>query len=70
MNWPQDQYKAFLRMIWQWHYLKLLKRAGRGHNPAGAQATKLGECAVLCPACPQPDKNLPPGWQDVPEDKQ
>ncbi|KAG1857808.1 hypothetical protein F4604DRAFT_1685104 [Suillus subluteus] len=25
--------------------------------------TSQGECAVLCPACPQPGKNLPDGWQ-------
>ena len=30
-------------------------------------ATKEGECAVLCPACPQPGKNLPDGWKDAPE---
>jgi hypothetical protein len=66
---PQDRYRAFLRMVWQWRYLKLLKCTGRGHDPAGARATKPGECAVLCPACPQPDKNLSPGWKDAPEDK-
>jgi hypothetical protein len=57
-------------MICQWRYLKLLKRSVQGHDPAGARATKPGECAVLCPACPQPGKNLIPGWQDAPDDKQ
>jgi hypothetical protein len=48
----------------------MLKRAGRGHDPAGIDATKLGECAVLCPACPQPGMNLPKGWEDAPPDVQ
>jgi hypothetical protein len=53
-------------MTQEWRHLKMLKRAGRGHDPAGVAATKLGECAVLCPACPQPGKNLPVGWDKVP----
>ena len=42
----------------------MLKRAGRGHDFHGADATSKGELAVECPACPHPDKNLPPNWQD------
>jgi hypothetical protein len=38
----------------------------RGYDPCGIMATKLGECAVLCPACPQPGLNLEEGWKDVP----
>lgn len=53
-------------MIRQWRNLKMLKRAGRAHDPAGIAATKEGECAVLCPACPQPGKNLAADWQDAP----
>jgi hypothetical protein len=56
-------------MVREWRHLKMLKRAGRGHDLEGVYATKEGECAVLCPACPQPSKNLPPGWKDVPKDK-
>jgi len=41
----------------------MVKRAGRGHDYAGVDATAEGECAVLCPACPQPGKNLPEGWE-------
>lgn len=33
-------------------------------------ATKPGECALLCPACPQPDINLPVRWELHSEDKQ
>jgi len=57
-------------MVREWRHLKMLKRAGRGHDPAGIGATKEGECAVLCPACPLPGKNLPPGWEKFPEDQQ
>jgi hypothetical protein len=46
----------------------MLKRSGRGHDPNGVEATVAGECAVLCPACPHPGKNLPEGWADAPED--
>ncbi|KAG1738072.1 uncharacterized protein EDB91DRAFT_1249369 [Suillus paluster] len=52
-----------------WRHLKMLKRFGRGHNPAGVSGTKEGECAVLCPACPQPGKNLPSDWKEGPNAK-
>ncbi|KZP24407.1 hypothetical protein FIBSPDRAFT_1011668, partial [Athelia psychrophila] len=61
-----DRYEELLRMIRQWRNLKMLKRAGHAHDPAGIAATKEGECAVLCPACPQPGKNLAADWQDAP----
>ncbi|KAG1846735.1 hypothetical protein F4604DRAFT_1884128 [Suillus subluteus] len=67
---PQkDRYEAFLQMVREWHHLKMLKRAGCGHDPDGVEGTGEGECAVLCPACPQPSKNLPDDWQDAPNDK-
>lgn len=53
-------------MIRGWRHLKMLKRAGRGHDPTGVNGTREGECAVVCPACPQPEKNLPPNWREVP----
>jgi len=56
-------------MVREWRYLKMLKRAGRGHDATGATGTKPGELAVLCPACPQPGKNLPDGWENVPDDQ-
>jgi hypothetical protein len=48
----------------------MLKRGGRGHDPEGVASTKPGALALLCPACPQPGMNLPPNWQDYPEEKQ
>jgi hypothetical protein len=44
----------------------MLKRAGHGHDPEGIANTKPGECALLCPACPHPGKNLPENWKDAP----
>lgn len=55
-----------MRMIREWRHLKMLKRSGRGHDPKGIDATTQGECAVLCPACPHPGKNLPANWKDAP----
>ncbi|KAH9847790.1 hypothetical protein C2E23DRAFT_942536 [Lenzites betulinus] len=63
---PKDRYPAFMHMIRQWRNLKVLKRGGRGHSVAPASSTEPGECAVECPACPIPGKNLPPDWQDAP----
>ena len=41
----------------------MLKRAGQGQDPAGANATAPGELAVECPACPHPGRNLPESWE-------
>ncbi|KAJ7036439.1 hypothetical protein C8F04DRAFT_1258005 [Mycena alexandri] len=65
----RDRYDEFLRMTREWRHLVMLKRAGQGHDPAGVEATKAGECALLCPACPQPGKNLPPNWKDTPKSR-
>lgn len=43
----------------------MCKRAGRGHENGGVTATAEGELVVECPACPQPKKNLPEGWEKV-----
>ncbi|KAH9911489.1 uncharacterized protein B0H18DRAFT_1168583 [Fomitopsis serialis] len=62
-----DRYPAFLRMSRAWSHLKMLKRAGRGHDVSGVGGTARGECAVECPACPHPGKNLPDNWKEAPE---
>ncbi|KAF8804837.1 hypothetical protein BYT27DRAFT_7225178 [Phlegmacium glaucopus] len=54
----------------KWQHLKMMKHSGRGHDPAGVSQTKEGECAVLCPTCPQPGKNMLLGWEDEPENRQ
>jgi hypothetical protein len=62
----KNRYPTFLRIVREWRHLKMLKRAGRGHAPDGVKGTQEGECAILCPACPQPGKNLPDGWEVAP----
>jgi hypothetical protein len=47
----------------------MLKRAGHGLDSQGASNTRSGECAVSCPACPHPGKNLPEDWRDAPQAK-
>ncbi|KAJ2936872.1 hypothetical protein H1R20_g226, partial [Candolleomyces eurysporus] len=66
---PKNRYNALLRMTHEWRHLKLLKRSGLGHSPTrSAQDAQEGECAVLCPACPHPDINMPPNWEKEPEE--
>ncbi|KAG6815664.1 hypothetical protein H0H87_012559 [Tephrocybe sp. NHM501043] len=48
----------------------MLKQAGYSHNPAGTAATKPGECAILCPACPYEKLNFSEGWKDAPPQDQ
>jgi hypothetical protein len=45
----------------------LLKRSGRGHEPEGVEGTKPGQCAVECPVCPHPGRNVPLDWHKAPE---
>ena len=47
----------------------MLKRAARGRRSDDVEGTKPGELALLCPACPQPDCNLPTGWEMAPPEK-
>lgn len=58
-----------MRMHRKWSNLTMAKRGGRGHAIDGVQATKPGECALMCPACPQPGKNLPSNWENAPPEK-
>jgi len=67
---PKARYPQLMRMLLQWRHLKLVKRGGRVHAPAGVKATAEGELAIRCPSCPWPGINLPAGWRDVPKDKQ
>ncbi|TDL13533.1 hypothetical protein BD410DRAFT_735251, partial [Rickenella mellea] len=61
-----DAYKAGMRCVREYRHLLMLKRSGIGHAAEGIDATKPGSCAVECPACPHPDRNLPDDWQDAP----
>ncbi|KAJ7744329.1 hypothetical protein B0H16DRAFT_1322199 [Mycena metata] len=66
----KDRYHEFLRMTRQWRHIRMLKRTARGHDPQGIANTQPGECALLCPACPHPGKNLTPGWEAAPPAKE
>ncbi|KAF8163893.1 hypothetical protein K438DRAFT_1985004 [Mycena galopus ATCC 62051] len=46
----------------------MLKRAGHGHDPGGANATGSGALAIRCPACPHPGINLPDDWESAPKE--
>ncbi|KAG0693725.1 hypothetical protein DFH29DRAFT_985427 [Suillus ampliporus] len=63
---PKDCYESFLRMSRQHRHLTSLLRAGHGHDPSGILSMKEGELMVLCPACPQPGRNLPQDWENAP----
>ncbi|KAH8106476.1 hypothetical protein DFH11DRAFT_1691850 [Phellopilus nigrolimitatus] len=56
------RYDEFLRVTRMYRHLILVKRAGRGHDPEGVDATRPGQLALECPACPHPGKNLPNEW--------
>ncbi|KAJ7908806.1 hypothetical protein B0H13DRAFT_2233210 [Mycena leptocephala] len=66
---PSNRYQSFIRMCRQWRHLMMLKRAGRAHDPGGSAATKSGELAITCPACPDPVVNLPLDWENAPPEK-
>ncbi|TFK80097.1 hypothetical protein K466DRAFT_667830 [Polyporus arcularius HHB13444] len=61
-----NRYRQVVHVVRLWRHLVSLKRAARAHDPAGAAATKEGELALDCPACPHPGKNLPQGWEEAP----
>ncbi|KAF7375725.1 CxC2 domain-containing protein [Mycena sanguinolenta] len=67
---PPDRYQVFLRMARQYRHLLMLKRAGRGHDLSGVWGTAPGELAIQCPVCPDPDVNLPAGWEQAPPEDQ
>ncbi|KAJ7036055.1 hypothetical protein C8F04DRAFT_1181827 [Mycena alexandri] len=61
----QDRRRAFRAIVRQYRMMDMLKRAGRGHEDSGVRGTRQGELALDCRACPQPDKNLPEGWDEI-----
>ncbi|KAJ3727940.1 hypothetical protein C8R42DRAFT_572663, partial [Lentinula raphanica] len=65
-----DRYRSFSRMMKEWRHLKMAKRSGRGNDAERSLAeTKSGEMGIRCPACPQPDVNLPANWREAPPKK-
>ncbi|KAF9488374.1 hypothetical protein BDN71DRAFT_1513111 [Pleurotus eryngii] len=60
-----DYYEHFLDVMRAYRDLMASKRSGRAHDPSGVKATAPGQCAVECPACPHPGRNLPEGWENA-----
>ncbi|KAJ6464246.1 hypothetical protein C8R47DRAFT_992084 [Mycena vitilis] len=65
LNKPPDRRKPFMHIMRQYREVKRMKRAKRGHYVGGARATKQGELALKCRACPQPGWNLPENWEQI-----
>ncbi|KAJ7750128.1 hypothetical protein DFH07DRAFT_869155 [Mycena maculata] len=66
----KDRYHEFLLMTKEWRNCRMLKRSRRAHDPGGIDETEAGACVLLCSACPHPGKNLLPGWENAPDNKQ
>lgn len=47
----------------------MMKRGGAIRNAGGLSDVMPGDMAIECPACPHPDKNLPPDWNKAPKEK-
>ncbi|KAK7052688.1 CxC2 domain-containing protein [Favolaschia claudopus] len=60
---PADRRKPFMHVVRQWREVKRMKRFKRGHFGGGLRATKQGELALKCRACPQVGWNLPDNWE-------
>ncbi|KAF7358779.1 CxC2 domain-containing protein [Mycena sanguinolenta] len=63
---PPKRYREFLRMTHAYRNLLMLKRAGRGHELGGVNATQPGELAIQCPACPRPGGEFARGMGERP----
>lgn len=66
----QCRYHEMLRCVRQWRNLKQIKRGGGGHMETGLDSVPDDAFALECPACPHPDRNLPKGWDQAPENIQ
>ncbi|KAK0499952.1 hypothetical protein EDD18DRAFT_1348753 [Armillaria luteobubalina] len=70
---PLDNFDTFIRVVREWSFIHLLKRAGIGNDHGGWKAAKPGSCAVECLACPRPGINIlervdpdgPNAWLDT-----
>ena len=57
------------RCVHQWRHIKDIKRGGAGHTAVAVDDLGDGAIAIECPACPHPERNLPPDWESAPKDK-
>ncbi|EDR02155.1 uncharacterized protein LACBIDRAFT_332551 [Laccaria bicolor S238N-H82] len=67
LSMPTSRYQPLLWMVLQFRHLKMLKRGGVGHDPAGVEGVGEGALGLSCPHCPRPGVNLPDGWDKAPE---
>ncbi|KAJ7053016.1 hypothetical protein C8F01DRAFT_955086, partial [Mycena amicta] len=63
------RYRAFARMAREFEFTTRVKRAGRAHEDDGLRKTQPGGLAVRCWACPEPGRNMPPGWEAASDDE-
>lgn len=56
---PPNWYRVLLRCLRQWRHLQMCRSAGQGLEDSGIAGISDGQLATLCPACPQPRKNIP-----------
>ena len=59
-----DRYVELRRASREWRHLKKMKQNGFGCNRSTPGVTDL---SLYCPACPQPNVNLPADWENTPE---
>ncbi|KAK7024597.1 hypothetical protein VNI00_016158 [Paramarasmius palmivorus] len=68
----KDRYEAFVRVVRQWRYLKMLKRGGIGNVPSATRDLSRiprGSLSLRCLACPRPGVNIPNDWRKASPDK-
>ena len=60
-----DRYRELLLVLRQWRDLQARQRNGEAFaDPVSASSQKMGALALFCPACPQPEINLPANWKE------
>ncbi|KAL0567206.1 hypothetical protein V5O48_014794 [Marasmius crinis-equi] len=66
----KDRYDSFVRVVRQWRFLKLLKRAGIGNvEEVDLDDLDPGSLAIRCPACPTPGVNMPDTLEGINPDE-
>ena len=58
-NYSKDRLAQWMLMVREWRHMKMVKRAGRAHDPTGINGTPQGGLSIACRACPHPNINLP-----------
>ncbi|TDL13919.1 hypothetical protein BD410DRAFT_846516 [Rickenella mellea] len=59
------RYTELARIVREFRHIMSVKRSGRGHDPSGILGTQPGECAIECPACPQPGRNMAKSYDSI-----